>query len=363
MGHFRAIGTSIWNCRHRASAPGCEQRAARRRAERPAAPRHAVAVLARAGRGTSAIARNTVVEAYGQLVAEGWLTPAGVRDPGGRARLAAVGPRAVGAGAGRAGPRTTCAPGSPDLSAFPRAAWLAAARRALDAAPPRRSATATRAGGRSCGAALAAYLARARGVARRPGPNRGLHRLHPGARADLRGAARARRRGRGRRGATGSQPPRASSRPRPGSAGALPVDDARRAWSTRSATADAALLTPAHQFPLGVALAPRAPDARGAWAATRRADLEDDYDGEFRYDRSRSARCRRSRRSRGLRRHGEQDAGSRPAAGLAGAARLPRRRGRGGEGHADRHTGALDQLTLAELIGSGEYDRHVRRAG
>jgi GntR family transcriptional regulator/MocR family aminotransferase len=28
---------------------------------------------------------------------------------------------------------------------------------------------------------------------------------------------------------------------------------------------------------------------------------------------------------------------------------------------ADRQTSALDQLTLAELIGSGGYDRHVRR--
>ena len=29
---------------------------------------------------------------------------------------------------------------------------------------------------------------------------------------------------------------------------------------------------------------------------------------------------------------------------------------------ADRHTGVLDQLTLAEFIARGDYDRHVRRA-
>jgi GntR family transcriptional regulator/MocR family aminotransferase len=29
---------------------------------------------------------------------------------------------------------------------------------------------------------------------------------------------------------------------------------------------------------------------------------------------------------------------------------------------ADRHTGVIDQLTLAELITSGAYDRHVRRS-
>ena len=48
----------------------------------------------------------------------------------------------------------------------------------------------------------------------------------------------------------------------------------------------AVLLTPAHQFPLGVALAPARRRQVADWA-TRTGGLviEDDYDGEFRYDR------------------------------------------------------------------------------
>ena len=46
--------------------------------------------------------------------------------------------------------------------------------------------------------------------------------------------------------------------------------------------ADAALLTPAHQFPLGVTLHPRRRREVAAWSGVV---IEDDYDGEFRYDR------------------------------------------------------------------------------
>ena len=45
------------------------------------------------------------------------------------------------------------------------------------------------------------------------------------------------------------------------------------------------LLTPAHQFPLGVALAPAAPPAGRPGCPAGAVIIEDDYDGEFRYDR------------------------------------------------------------------------------
>ena len=103
------------------------------------------------------MARNTVADAYGQLVAEGWLTAPGTGSghPGRRAQRPPPRPRAgqaVTAAAARAARGTAydLRPGSPDLSAFPRAAWLAAARRALTAAPARPSATATRAAAPSC---------------------------------------------------------------------------------------------------------------------------------------------------------------------------------------------------------------------
>ena len=50
--------------------------------------------------------------------------------------------------------------------------------------------------------------------------------------------------------------------------------------------AEAALLTPAHQFPLGSVLAPGRRTRAIEWAArTGGLLIEDDYDGEFRYDR------------------------------------------------------------------------------
>ena len=50
--------------------------------------------------------------------------------------------------------------------------------------------------------------------------------------------------------------------------------------------ADAVLVTPAHQYPLGVTMAAARRTALVEWARRRHAlIIEDDYDGEFRYDR------------------------------------------------------------------------------
>ena len=84
--------------------------------------------------------------------------------------------------------------------------------------------------------------------------------------------------------------------------------------------AQAALLTPAHQFPTGVVLAPQRRRGLLDWAAA--ADgliVEDDYDAEFRYDRApvpRAARLGPRAGTRGLRRQHLQDASPRHAAGL-----------------------------------------------
>ncbi len=76
------------------------------------------------------VARNTVAEAYAQLVAEGWLSA----RQGSGTRVAE---RAAVAAAPAIGERPEVRarfdlrPGSPDLAMFPRASWLAATRRAL----------------------------------------------------------------------------------------------------------------------------------------------------------------------------------------------------------------------------------------
>src|SRR5262249_52462381 len=65
----------------------------------------------------------------------------------------------------------------------------------------------------------------------------------------------------------------------------LDVDD-HGVVTSALADEDAALLTPAHQFPLGVALHSRRRREVAGWAAGNgRLVVEDDYDGEFRYDR------------------------------------------------------------------------------
>ena len=66
---------------------------------------------------------------------------------------------------------------------------------------------------------------------------------------------------------------------------ALPVDG-DGAVPHALGRAAAAVLTPAHQFPLGVTLAPRRRRDFIEWAtASGGLVIEDDYDGEFRYDR------------------------------------------------------------------------------
>jgi GntR family transcriptional regulator / MocR family aminotransferase len=84
------------------------------------------------------IARNTVVEAYAQLIAEGWLTArrGSVTRVAERALPTSSQPRSgIDRPPSSRGSRYDLRPGVPDLAAFPRDVWLAAQRRALVAAP------------------------------------------------------------------------------------------------------------------------------------------------------------------------------------------------------------------------------------
>jgi GntR family transcriptional regulator/MocR family aminotransferase len=122
------------------------------------------------------------------------------------------------------------------------------------------------------------------------------------------------------------------------------------------------LLTPSHQFPIGV---PLHSDRRAAvidWARrTGGVIIEDDYDGEFRYDRSPVGAL-----------HGVDPehviymgtASKSLAPGLRlGWLVLPERlveavaRQRG---ETEATSGFVDQLAMAEFIVSGSYDRHIR---
>jgi GntR family transcriptional regulator/MocR family aminotransferase len=142
----------------------------------------------------------------------------------------------------------------------------------------------------------------------------------------------------------------------------VPVDDDGMRVDALAATgARAAFLTPAHQFPTGVVLAPQRRRELLAWAVDAALIIEDDYDAEYRYDRAPVPAVHAAAPDR------IAYAGS-TSKSLAPALRLgwlvpPKRRY--AELAAAKHASDLGsptvpQLVLARLLESGEYDRHVR---
>ena len=127
--------------------------------------------------------------------------------------------------------------------------------------------------------------------------------------------------------------------------------------------ARAVLVTPAHQCPTGVVLAPERRQQLVAWA--EKVDgviLEDDYDAEFRYDRQAVGSMQ------GLAPHRVVAFGS-VSKTLAPGVRIgwvlsppPLTDAIVREKHlTSRGVPALDQLALAHLMSSGRYDKFLRR--
>ncbi len=238
------------------------------------------------------ISRGTVVQAYAQLTAEGWLI--GTRGSGTRVADLASG-RPAGGGPDPAPPVKRLAidlrPGRPDLSSFPRTEWASSVRRSLSAVPYESLDYSELAGLPVLRAAVVDYVTRARGVR----ADASAVVITAGFTQGLALLARVLRR-LGVRTVATEDPGLAKHREVLHAAGlatvALPVgpDGADR----RRVAGQAAVLTPAHQYPRGVVLAARHRSAFVDWA--RRQDgfiVEDDYDGEFRYDQQPVGRCRR----------------------------------------------------------------------
>ena len=114
------------------------------------------------------VARNTVAEVYSQLIAEGWLTARTGSGTSVAPHRAPAPGAAVTARPEQAVPRFDLRAGAPDLSAFPRRAWLATARKVLANAPDHLLGYPDPRGLPQLRAALADYLARARGVTADP---------------------------------------------------------------------------------------------------------------------------------------------------------------------------------------------------
>ena len=246
------------------------------------------------------------------------------------------------------------------MATFPARAWLRALRRAIATAPSRRTTTAIRAGRVELRTALPSTWAGPAACSRRPerivitsGYVQALAlltacwRRGPVAMEDP-GLAFHRevvRRAGGRGGAAGG---RRAGRPHRAA-------DARR-------DVGAVVLTPAHQYPTGVTLHPERRRALTDWARARGGlVIEDDYDGEFRYDRQ-PVGALQGMAPDHVAYIGTASKTLGPALRLGWMVLPPHLVDPVADAklHSDHHTEAIGQLTLAELITSHAYDRHVR---
>jgi len=307
------------------------------------------------------LARNTVAEVYTQLVAEGWLTARTGSGTSVAERRPAEPAARPGARAEVAVLRYDLRAGVPDLAAFPRRAWLATARKALAAAPDRLLDYPDPRGLEQLRVVLAAYLARVRGVSADPehivicaGFAHGLAVTCRALRAAGAGTLAVE--------SHGHQVHRdiaraAGLRLRP-----LPVDDRGAVIAGAHGAhgdhgAEAMLLTPAHQFPLGVTLHPQRRREAADWPGVV---IEDDYDGEFRYDRQ-PVGALQALAPDHIVYAGTTSKSLVPSLRL-GWLVVPPRLLDAVTAQLTAGPPGLDQLTLAEFISSGGYDRQVRRA-
>jgi GntR family transcriptional regulator/MocR family aminotransferase len=324
------------------------------------------------------LSRGVVVEAYEQLVAEGFLESrvgAGTRVAGTRVTAQpAVQPTAQPAvqadvqivqGESHYGHRPT----SPDLGCFPRQAWLGAVRHVLATVPNDALDYGDPGGVPELREELAGYLRRVRaadavpdnvvvvtGVAQ--GLSLAVHALGPVVLAV-------------------EEPSSVRQIPLLRRAGAtlvgVPVDgEGIDVDALRRTGATAVLVTPAHHYPTGVVLSPRRRADLVAWAAEPRRTgelsepsrtiIEDDYDAEFRFDRD-PVGCLQGLAPDRVILSGSVSKSLAPGLRLGWMVAPPHiaRAVRQARGEFDLGSPVIDQYVLAHFIRTGGYDRHLRR--
>ena len=307
------------------------------------------------------VSRGVVTDAYAQLEAQGFLTiaprsvPVVAASPAAPARAQREQPATA------RQPRYDLTPTTPDVTLFPLREWLRASTKVsrnlryetLDYRPTR--------GEPSLRDALAAHLGQTRGVLADPEQIVVVQGTAQGVYLVLRVLA-----GRGAARIAVEDPSHTTQHARVRALGlalvAQPVDE--EGLVVDGLDTDAALVTPAHQFPTGAVLSGSRRRALLAWARRSGALIvEDDYDAEFRYDHE-PVRALQGLAPTSVAHVGTVSKTLAPALRLGWvvapdhlldeleqAKRL-----------ADDFSPALDQLTLAELLWSGAYVRHLRRA-
>lgn len=312
------------------------------------------------------VARATVVAAYEQLAIEGYLVPrqgSGTRVAQFRQPDETQAPTEASARIDQPRLDFDFRPGSPDVSLFPRTAWMRSVRNVLalsedsvfDYDDPR--------GREELRSALAAYLGRSRAVSASPRAisifggffnavgfiaetllRLGIPRIaveDPSlfAVVDVFRLC-------------GIEPV------------GIAIDDGGiRVDQLMEAKVRAVLVTPANQYPLGITMAPARRVELIEWARLNNAWIvEDDYDGEFRYDRQPVGALQGLAPDRVLY-AGTASKTLAPGLRMSWLA-VPRElRGPLGEvKHMRAGVSTLEQLALADFIERGELDRQIRSA-
>ncbi|MYV98242.1 aminotransferase class I/II-fold pyridoxal phosphate-dependent enzyme [Streptomyces sp. SID3343] len=308
------------------------------------------------------VSRGMVVDAYEQLVAEGYLTSR--HGSGTQVTSACAAPQPADSPATSPVVPIThdLKPGVPDLSTFPRGPWLAATRHVLSTAPHTAFGYPGPSGAPELRSALTDYLGRVRAAQVRPehivvvnGVAQGLSLV----------SQALRRMGRG---VLAVEDP-SSNRQR----GIFDTHGLELAYAPTDSEgidvaalartgARAVLVTPAHQYPTGVVLSPSRRAELIAWArASDALIVEDDYDAEFRYDRD-PVGCLQGLAPDRVVHLGSTSKALAPGMRLGWAA-LPAamiERIHDLKTHADLGSPVLAQLTLVRMLETGGYDRHLR---
>ncbi len=315
------------------------------------------------------LSRGIVVEAYEQLMAEGYLTArqgsATAVATGGVSSERASAERATRSVADPAATvfRHDFRPSAPDTATFPRRAWHRSLRKVLTSAAGTAFGYPEARGMPQLRRALADYLNRARGTNAHPDRMLMCNGFTQGFRLACAVLGQ-----RGARAIATEDPSHDEQRAAIRALGlkvvTVPVDDQGLiVEKLERSGADAVLLTPAHQFPTGSVLAPQRRAALLDWAARRQGTIiEDDYDAEFRYDREPVGSLQGVAPDRVIY-VGSASKTLAPAlrlgwmlapAALVEALALEKKR-------EDRGSPALEQLAFADFIENGELDRHLRR--
>jgi GntR family transcriptional regulator/MocR family aminotransferase len=304
------------------------------------------------------VSRRLVVEAYAQLLAEGYLR---AKPGGGTFVTAAVAVREP----PPQSPDTRALsfdffPGAPDLASFPRSLWLRAIRDVLSGTPSTAFAYPDPRGAPALRHALASYLRRVRGVVADPdsivvcsGATQGL---------SLLGRVLARRGVSTMAVEDPSLPPHRAVLEYAGLELMGVAVDAQ-GIDVDAIDAPAVLTTPAHQCPTGVVLSPSRRAALVEWARAGGLVIEDDYDAEFRYDRAPLGALQ------GLAPEhvvylGTVSKTLAPGLRLGWLVLPSSLLGSVIEAKTldDLGSPTLEQLALARLIDTASYDRHLRKA-